>query len=136
MPMSSTARMAWKRNAECIALADDVLAAEGWNERLEMPQLVRAPGQRLIHRQRADERLGVAVVLGDAGGDGEHVGVEDYVFGIEASPVGEQVIGAAANRHLPFGGIGLSCSSKAITTTRRRGPGCAGPARGTGLRLP
>ena len=42
----------------------------------------------------------VAVVLRDAGGDGEDVGVEDDVAGVEADAVHQQVVGPHADAHL------------------------------------
>ena len=47
MPMSSPARTAWYRNAECIASRTTALPRKE-NDRLEMPPLVRAPGQRCL----------------------------------------------------------------------------------------
>jgi len=74
-----------------------------------MPPLVRTPGQRsLISGKGVDERLGVAVVLGDAGGDGQDVRVEDDVFGGPAAALGQQVVSPGADRYLPFGGVGLA----------------------------
>ena len=42
----------------------------------------------------------VVVVLGDAGGDGEDVGVEDDVARVEADAVHQYVVGAHADAHL------------------------------------
>ena len=47
MPMSRPARTAWNRNAECMASRTTSLPRNA-NDRLEMPPLVRAPGQRCL----------------------------------------------------------------------------------------
>jgi hypothetical protein len=51
-----------------------------------------------------DEGERVAVVLVDAGGDGEDVGVEDDVAGVEADLLGEEVVGAGEDLDLAVGG--------------------------------
>jgi len=89
-------------------LAHDIIATE--RER-QVGDAAAGPHPRaalLDQRQSVHERLRVAVVLGDAGRDREHVRVEDDVFGREAGLLREQVIGAAADRHLAFGGVGLA----------------------------
>ena len=88
-------------------LADDVIAAEGKRQVGDAAAGADPRAALLDQRQRVDERLRVAVVLGDAGGDREHVGVEDDVLGGEAGLLDEQVIGATADRHLAVGGVGL-----------------------------
>ncbi len=55
-----------------------------------------------------DEVAGEIVVLLDAGGDGEDVGVEDNVLGREAYGFGQDFIAALANPHHPLAGIGLA----------------------------
>ena len=57
---------------------------------------------------RVDEVEGVVVVLFDAGGDGEDVGVEDDVFGREANFIDEDVVGAFTDTALVFVGRGLT----------------------------
>ena len=47
MPMSSPARTAWKRNDECMASRTTSFPRKE-NDRLEMPPLVLAPGQRCL----------------------------------------------------------------------------------------
>jgi hypothetical protein len=76
---------------------------------------VRQPGADLP--RRLDEGDAIAVVLVDAGGDGEDVGVEDDVFGREAGLLGEQFVGARADRNLALERVAWPCSSKAMTTT-------------------
>ncbi len=58
--------------------------------------------------RRLDEGDAVAVVLLDAGGDGEDVGVEDDVLGREADLLGQQLVGPLADRHLALDGVGLA----------------------------
>ena len=106
--MSSPARTAWNRNDECIA-SRTTSFPRNENDRLEMPPLVRDAGAALLdQRQRVQEGLRVPVVLGDAGGHGEHVGVEHDVLGGEPGLLGEQVVGAAADGHLALGGVRLA----------------------------
>src|SRR5262249_23154037 len=62
----------------------DVVAPEGERQVGDAPADVHAGAALLDPRQRVDERLGVPVVLGDPGGDGQHVGVEDDVLGRKA----------------------------------------------------
>ena len=84
MPMSSPALVAWNKNAECMASRTTSLPR---NEKLRllMPPLVRTPGQvALDDADGLDEVLGELVVLLDAGGDREHVEVEDDVLGLES----------------------------------------------------
>jgi hypothetical protein len=56
---------------------------------------------------RFDEIDGVVVVLGNAGGDGEDVRVEDDVFGREANAQ-QQFVGALADFRLARKGVGLA----------------------------
>ena len=58
--------------------------------------------------RRLDEGDAVAVVLLDAGGDGEDVGIEDDVLGREARLLGQQLVGAGADRHLALERVGLA----------------------------
>ena len=55
-----------------------------------------------------DEGDGVVVVLLDAGGDGEDVGVEDDVLGGEADIFREDAVGTLADGDLALDGVGLS----------------------------
>src|SRR5207253_11348944 len=43
-----------------------------------------------------------------AGGDREDVGTEDEVLGRNAEALGEQALGAGADRHAPLDGVGLA----------------------------
>ena len=65
-------------------LAHHVVAAEGERQVGDAAAGPRAGAALLDQRQRLDEGLGVAVVLGDAGRHGQHVRVEDDVLGGEA----------------------------------------------------
>ena len=88
-------------------LADGVVAAERERDVGDPARDVnlRPPGLDLAGG--LDEGAGVVVVLLDAGGDGEDVGVEDDVGGSEAHTLGEQAIGALADRELALGRLGL-----------------------------
>jgi len=63
-----------------------------------MPPLVLARGQRCLI-SGSDSRNALAY---------QHVRVEDDVFGREAGPPGEQVVGPGADLCLPLGGVGLA----------------------------
>ncbi len=88
-------------------LAHRVVAAEregdvgdaAGNEGVRQVRLDPAGGLDEVHR--------VVVVLLDAGGDGEDVGIEDDVFGREAHLLGEDPVGALADRLLARQGVGL-----------------------------
>ncbi len=68
--------------------------------------------------RRLDEGDAVAVVLLDAGGDGEDVGVEDDVLGREARLLGQQLVGAARRSTTLRSSVSAwPCSSNAMTTT-------------------
>ena len=58
--------------------------------------------------RRLDEGDAVVVVLLDAGGDGEDVGIEDDVLGREAGLFGQQLVGAGADRDLALQRVGLA----------------------------
>ncbi len=66
---------------------------------------------------RLDEVDAVIVVLLDAGRDGEDVRIEDDVLRRETGLLGQQLVGAGAYLDLARPGVGLPCSSKAMTTT-------------------
>ena len=71
MPMSMPARMAWYRNAECIASRTTLLPRKE-NEMLLTPPLTFAPGRVGLDLARGfDESDRIVVVLLDAGGDGQ-----------------------------------------------------------------
>src|SRR5690606_40367892 len=58
--------------------------------------------------RRLDERDGVIVVLLDAGGDGENIRIENYIFGREAHFFRQQLVGALANLDLALDGFRLA----------------------------
>ena len=92
--MSMPARMAWYRNAECIASRTTSLPRNE-NEMLLTPPEIFAPGQACLDQPRGfDEVHRVVVVLLHAGGDGEDVGIEDDVLGRQADFFGQQLVGA------------------------------------------
>ena len=87
-------------------------------ETLDTPPETRAPGQVLLDpAHRLDEVHPVVVVLLDAGGHREDVGVEDDVLGREAHLLGEDAVGPAADLLAPLRLSAWPCSSKAMTMT-------------------
>ncbi len=78
-------------------LAHRVVAAERKRDVADAAGDARAGQVRLDPARRLDEIDGVVVVLLDAGGDGEHVGIEDDVLGGKADFVDENVVGARAD---------------------------------------
>ena len=89
-------------------LAHRVVAAEGEGDVGDAPG-DQSVGQVLLDPAGGlDEVHRVVVVLGDAGGHGEDVGVEDDVFGGEAFLLGEDAVGALADFDLALVGVGLA----------------------------
>ena len=105
--MSMPASMAWYRNTECIAWRTRSLPRNE-NDRLETPPEMCARGSLADAPRRLDEVEAVAVVLLDARGDGEDVGIEDDVLGREADLLGQEPVGALADLDLAVGGVGLA----------------------------
>ena len=62
----------------------------------------------LQHTDGVHEVHGVAVVLGDPRGHGEHVGIEDDVLRGKAFLLHQDPVGAAEDLHLPLHGVGLA----------------------------
>ena len=84
-------------------LPDALVAAEGEGEVGDAPRDQGTRGGGPDSGDRVEELDGVAVVLGDAGGDGEDVRVEDDVLGRKARPFGQQPVGAPADGDLAGG---------------------------------
>ncbi len=89
-------------------LAHRLVAAEREREVGDAPRDMRM-GQRLTDLPRGlDEGDAIAVVLLDAGRDGEDVGVEDDVLGRKIGLLGQQLVGARADRDLALERVGLA----------------------------
>ena len=88
-------------------LAHRIVAAEGERDVGDAAGDVHARQAFLDPPRRLEEGDGVAVVLLDAGGDGEDVRIEDDVLGREADPLGEQPVAALADRELALRGVRL-----------------------------
>ena len=74
-----------------------------------MPPLIETPGQRsLISGIASMNAFANAVVLLDPRRDREDVRVEDDVLGREAGLLGQQPVGALADRDLALDGVGLA----------------------------
>ncbi len=89
-------------------LAHDLVAAEREREVRDAAARERAGTALLDQPLRLDEALGEEIVLLHPRRDGEDVGVEDDVLGPEADLLGEQVVGAAADRDLALDRLGLA----------------------------
>ena len=89
-------------------LAHFFVAAEGEGEVGDTARDmgVRTGGANLS--RGLDKGLAIFVMLFQAGGDGEDVGIENNVFRREADSVHQDVIGALADFQLAFAGIGLA----------------------------
>ena len=96
-------------------LAHGVVAAEGEREVRDAARDLRVGQVLLDPACGVDECLGIAVVFGNARGDGQHVGVEDDLLGRESVP-GQQAVGALGHLDLALEGVGLPRSSKSMTT--------------------
>ena len=137
MPMSMPAAMALTRNTAWMASRTGSLPRNE-NETFETPPLTSTPGSSALMRLRGlDVRDRVAVVLLDARADGEDVGVEDDVLGVEAGLLREQAYApdgrcpAAAPRSRP----GLARRRPSRPPRRRIGVPAA-PGAGTPPRPP
>ena len=106
--MSMPARIAWYRNTAWIAWRTGSLPRNE-NETLETPPEMWLSGKRRLSSRAASMKATrVVVVLLDAGGDREHVRVEDDVLGREADLLGQQLVGARADLDLALDGVGLA----------------------------
>ncbi len=61
-----------------------------------------------MRARRLDVGEPVVVVLLDAGRDRKDVGIEDDVLGRKADLLGQELVGALADRDLALGGVGLA----------------------------
>ena len=88
-------------------------------ETLETPPLVSTPGSSALMRRTASMKATrVAGVLLDAGADGEDVGVEDDVLGVEAGLLREQADRRGGRWRTRRSTVSACpASSKAMTTT-------------------
>ncbi len=89
-------------------LAHRVVAAEAEGDVADAAADLRARQVGLDPARGLDEVDGIVVVLLDAGGDGEDVGVEDDVLGREADLIDQDAVGACADLGLARIGIGLA----------------------------
>ena len=90
-------------------LPHHVVAAERERQVADAAAHLRAGAPLLDQRRRLDEGLCELVVLLDAGGNGEDVGVEDDVGRIEPGAPREQPVRALADVDLSRDGVGLPC---------------------------
>ena len=88
--------------------ADDIVAAERERQVAHAAAHLHARAGRLDDAGRLDEVDRIGVVLFETGRDGEDVRVEDDVRGVEARALGQQRVGALADRHLPLDRVGLA----------------------------
>ena len=107
-------------------------------ERLETPPEMWTWGRvSVISARRLDEIDAVIVVLFDAGGDREDVGIEDDVFGRKPDLVHENAIGARADLDLALLGVGLAALVERHDDDGRAiEPAQPGMVRGRRPRLP
>ena len=87
--------------------AHRLVAAEREREIAHAAAEIHAGALRSDLPRRLDEIDGVLVVLFQPGRDGQNVGIEDDVVGIEIELLGEQPVRACANVHLARDGVGL-----------------------------
>ncbi len=88
-------------------LAHEVVAAEREREVADAAADLHARARRFDDLRRLDEVDRVLVVLFEARGDREDVGIEDDVVRIESSLREEQRVGALTDRDLPGNRVGL-----------------------------
>ena len=89
-------------------LAHRLVAAEGEGEVADAARDLDVGAALLDLARRLDEVDAVVVVLLDAGGDGEDVGIEDDVLGREPDLVHQDVVGLGADLDLALLGVGLA----------------------------
>ena len=89
-------------------LAHGLVAAKAKGDVGHAPRYLGAGQVLLDPACGLDEVDGVVVVLFDAGGDGEDVGIEDDVLRRHAHHIDQEAIGALADLHLALVGVGLS----------------------------
>ena len=89
-------------------LADRLVAAERERQVRHTARHVREGEMVADPARRLDERQAVTIVLFDAGGDGEDVGVEDDVLGREPDLVDQDVVRPLADRRLALERVGLA----------------------------
>ena len=89
-------------------LAHPVVATEGERDVRHATRGPRPRELRLQPADRLDERDSVGVVLLHPGRDGEDVGVEDDVLGLEADLPGQQVVRAPQDGDPPLDQFGLA----------------------------
>ena len=89
-------------------LADRLVATERERQVRHAARHVREGEVLADPARRLDVRQAVAVVLLDAGGDGEDVGVEDDVLGREPDLVDQDVVRPLADRRLALERVGLA----------------------------
>ena len=89
-------------------LAHRVIATEGEGDVAKSPAGLRSGKSRLDLTHGLDEVDGVVVVLLDAGGDGEDIGIKDDVLGVEADLIHQQSVGTGADADLVLLGGGLT----------------------------
>ena len=137
MPMSMPAAIAWYRNTTWIACRTGSLPRKE-NDTLDTPPEMCDSGKRRLQFARGlDEVHRVVVVLLDAGGDREHVRVEDDVFRRKADLRGQQLVGARTDVDLALDRVGLALLRRRPSPPRPRRSGApAAPGAGIRLRLP
>ena len=84
-------------------LAHRIVAAEGKRDVAHAARNLHQRHRRLDLPGGFDEVERVAIVLLDAGGNGEDIGIEDDVLRRKTDLFGEQFVGALADGNLPFG---------------------------------
>ena len=88
-------------------LAHRLVAAEGERQVRHAARDVHERHLLLDAPRRLDEGEPVSVVLLDAGGNREDIGIENDVFRREADRLGQELVGALADGDLAVGGVGL-----------------------------
>src|SRR6266702_3741188 len=108
MPMSSPARTAWERNAECMASRTTSLPRNE-NDRLEMPPLVRAPGQRSLISGRASMNAFAYPLCSEMPvATASTFGSKMTSSAAKPATLTSRVVGPAADLDLAVTGVGLT----------------------------
>jgi len=89
-------------------LAHRIVAAERERHVAHAAAHQRVRQLRLDAPRRLDEGETITVVLLDAGGNGEDVGIENDVLGCEAHPLGEDAVSPLTDGDAPLDAVGLA----------------------------
>ena len=88
-------------------LAHEIVATEG-KRQVAHTATHLCTGQVLLYPLHGTDKVGcIIAMLGNSGGYGKHIGVENYILGIEIDFIHKNIVGTAAHGNLPLKCVGL-----------------------------